>query len=91
MALSIATGGAFNAPIFITPNHHYVIYNDAPVNGVQLNATGTPTEVTTSVANSSTPAGAYLVMQTVGSTGTLIGFNPAAAIEGIQVSWAEFR
>ena len=91
MALSIATGGAFNAPIFITPNHHYVIYNDAPVNGVQLNATGTPTEVTTSVANSSTPAGAYLVMQTVGSTGTLIGFNPAAAIEGRQVSWAEFR
>ena len=91
MALSIATGGAFNAPIFITPNHHYVVYNDAPVNGVQLNATGTPTEVTTSVANSSTPAGAYLVMQTVGSTGTLIGFNPGAAIEGRQVSWAEFR
>ena len=91
MAVSIATGGAFTAPIFVTPSQHYVVYNDAPVNGIQLNATGTPTEVTTSGVNSSTPAGAYLVMQTVGSTGTVIGFNPGAAIEGRQVSWAEFR
>ena len=91
MAVSIATGGAFNAPIFVTPSHAYVIYNDAPVNGIQLNATGTPTEVTTSVANAATPLGAYLVMQTVDSKGALVGFNPGAAIEGRQVTWAEFR
>lgn len=91
MALSIATGGAFTAPIFITPTQRYVTWNDAPVNGVQLNATGTPTEVTTSTPGSQNVPQAYLVMQTVGSKGTLIGFNPSAAVMGKQVTWAELR
>ena len=91
MALSMQTGGAFNAPIFLTLDHHYVVYNSAAVSGVELNATGTEALVSTSVPSASVPGEAYLVSQTVNGSGAIIGFNVGAAAVGRQITWAELR
>lgn len=91
MALSMGTGGAFQAPYFTAPDHTFLTYHDTPVSGVQLGATGTPSIVTTADPGFAVPNETYLVTQTVTSQGAIVGVNPAAGVRGTRVTWAERR
>ncbi len=93
MALSMANGGAFTSSFFVNSNHQFVSNNGQPVNGVELNGTGSPSIVTTpaSTVAGGPPPGTDLVTQTVSGTGAVIAVNATVAVTGARVTWAQIR
>lgn len=84
MALDPGTGGAFSQSFFANSAGNFVNVNGAPVSGIALNATGSPSIVT---ALNHT----YLVSQTTTGAGTVNPVNPPGNSKGGRLTWLEIH
>jgi type IV pilus assembly protein PilY1 len=81
-AISVLTGAA--------PPSFFISYADASAAGVQLNAVGTSSVVTSSVPGN--PLKYFLVFQTTGGTpGPPAGVTPPANTKGRRLTWVQLR
>jgi type IV pilus assembly protein PilY1 len=84
MAISPATGGAFTNAFFGTAAGNFETVNGLVPSGVQLNGTGTPTNVTSGTST-------FLVTQNIGGSGTVVPINPAVSTISKRLTWVEKR
>jgi type IV pilus assembly protein PilY1 len=84
MAISPATGGAFTNAFFGTAAGNFETVNGLVPSGVQLNGTGTPTNVTSGTS-------VFLVTQNIGGSGTVVPINPAVSSVSKRLTWVEKR
>jgi len=84
MAISPSTGGAFTDAFFGNAAGNFETANGLLPSGVQLNGTGTPTNVTAGTSS-------YLVTQNIGGSGTVVPINPAASSISKRLTWVEKR
>jgi len=84
MAINPATGGAFPQSFFADANNNFVNINGAPVSGVALNATGSPSVVTASLRP-------YLVNQTASGAGAVNQVNPPGDSKGGRLTWIQLN
>lgn len=82
MALNPATGGAFQNSFFSDGSGNFVTVNGSPINGIALNATGSPSVVT---ANGLP----YLVSQTVTGAGAVNRINPPGSKYNKRLTWLQ--
>ncbi|RUL74041.1 PilC/PilY family type IV pilus protein [Dyella choica] len=84
MGLSPATGGAFSQSFFASASGQFITVNGAPVSGIALNATGSPSVVT---ANNEP----FMVNQTVTGAGIVNQLNPPTGSTGKRLTWLQLR
>lgn len=82
MALNPASGGAFQNSFFADANGNFVNINGAPISGIALNATGSPSVVTANKLP-------YLVTQTVSGAGAVNQINPPGSLYNKRLTWLQ--
>ncbi len=89
MAVMLATGGSGSQSFFPDPSNQFVPIPDSSgsgglVSGIGLNATGTPSIVTSKKRP-------FFVQQNVSGDGVVTGINPGAAGSGGRLNWIRYR
>ncbi|MBM7120702.1 PilC/PilY family type IV pilus protein [Dyella kyungheensis] len=82
MAINPANGGAFQNSFFSDASGNFVNISGAPVSGIALNATGSPSVVTANKLP-------YLVSQTVNGAGAVNQINPPGSMYNKRLTWLQ--
>jgi len=84
LAISPTNGGSFSESFFGDPNSNFPNINGSPVNGIALNATGSPSVVLADKKQ-------FMVNQTNTGDGKANQINPPAGTKGGRLNWIQLR